>query len=522
MGAAKIMIVEDNTTVATDCQDCLISLGYNVTSIQASGEESILKAETEMPDAVLMDIHLRDKMDGIKAAEQIYSQFQIPVVFLSAYSDRELLQRAKQVGSFGYLIKPFEERELYATLEMALYKASAEKKHKQMENHIRLQQKMESIGTLAGGIAHDFNNLLYVIIGNINLAEENLQNDNLVSENLKEAGNACLRAKKLTKKLITFSKGGKPVKKGTSIDKLVRDVVVDAFKDIDIQPVFSISKDINPIKIDISQIKQVFNNIAINAKEAMNNKGMFKLSVENVDITKNDNHSLAPGKYIKTSFIDNGIGISKHNINKIFDPYFSTKDMGVQKAQGLGLAICHSIITRHHGFITVESEPEKGAVFCVYLPVLAFEETDLQELAKNNIEEVSAEQSVKNKGKILVMDDEEAIRTLMNHIINRLGHDVETSSDGKQAIEIYTKSMESEKPFDAVILDLTNQFGMGGQETMGKLLQIDPDVKGIIITGYCDDPVVKNYRAYGFSGVLTKPVIRDELSRVLNEVISKN
>ncbi|MBU8910116.1 MAG: response regulator [Desulfobacterales bacterium] len=516
------MIVEDNTTVAADCHECLINLGYNVTSIQASGEESILKAQTEMPDAVLMDIHLRDKMDGIKAAEHIYNQFQIPVVFLSAYGDLELLERAKQVGSFGYLIKPFEERELYATLEMALYKAKAEKEHKKMEAQINLLQKMESIGTLAGGLAHDFNNLLYVVLGNINLAEDNLQNANLASENLKEAEKACLQAKELTKKLITFSKGGRPVKEETSIDKLVNSIVIDTLKESGIQPAFSIPYDIKPIKIDIGQIKQVINNIAVNAKEAMNNKGVLKIDFKNVDITKEDNLPLAPGKYIKLSLKDNGTGISKQNINKIFDPYFSTKGMGVEKAQGLGLAICHSIITHHNGLITVESEPEEGAVFLIYLPALTPEETDLQKPAEKPMAEVPAKHPGTNKGKILVMDDEEGIRTLMHQIINRLGYDVETCIDGKEAIETYIKAMESKKPFDAVILDLTNKLGMGGQEAMGKLLEIDPDTKGIIITGYSDDPVVTNYRAYGFSDFITKPATRDKLSRIISEVISRN
>ncbi len=522
MSTAKIMIVEDNTTVAQDCHDCLINLGYKVTSIQASGEESILKAETELPDAVLMDIHLRDEMDGIKAAEQIYNQFQIPVVFLSAYGDRELLEQAKKVGSFGYLIKPFDERELYATLEMALYKAKSEKKHKQMEAQINLLQKMESIGTLAGGLAHDFNNLLYVVLGNINLAEDNLQNGYSAFENLKAAEKSCLQAKELTKKLIIFSKGGGPVKEKISIDKLVRDTVFAAFKESDIQPAFSIPNDIKPIKIDIAQIKQVINNIAVNAKEAMNNKGVLKIDFENVDITKEDNLPLASGKYIKLSFKDNGIGISKQNIYKIFDPYFSTKGMGVEKAQGLGLAICHSIITRHNGLITVESEPDAGATFLMYLPGLTPEEPDLQKPAEKPKAEVPAQHPGTNKGKILVMDDEEAIRTLMHQMINRLGYDVETCIDGKEAIEAYIKAMESKKPFDAVILDLTNKLGMGGQETMGKLLEIDPDTKGIIITGYSDDPVVTNYRAYGFSGFITKPATRDKLSRAISEVISMN
>ncbi|MCP4671459.1 MAG: response regulator [Desulfobacula sp.] len=522
MSTANIMIVEDNTTVAKDCHDCLINLDYNVTSLQVSGEESILKAETEMPDAVLMDIHLRDKMDGIKAAEYIYSQFQIPVVFLSAYGDHELLERAKKVGSFGYLIKPFEEHELYATLEMALYKSKIEKKHKQMEAQINLLKKMESIGTLAGGLAHDFNNLLYVILGNINLAEDNLQNGNLASENLKEAENACLSAKKLTKKLITFSKGGSPVKEKTSIDNLVRNVVIAAFEKSDVHPVFSIPNDINPIEVDINQIKQVVNNITVNAKEAMNNKGVFKVYFENIDITKKDNLALASGKYIKLSFKDNGTGIPKQNINKIFDPYFTTKEMSVQKAQGLGLSICHSIITSHNGLITVKSEPETGTTFIIYLPALISKEPDLQKPAEKPVAETSAKQPDTIKSKILLMDDEKSIRDIMGQTIKRLGYEVETCIEGTKAVEIYTEAMESNKPFDAVILDLTNQFGMGGQEAMVKLLEIDPDAKGIIITGYYNDQVVTNYKAYGFSGFLTKPAVRDELSRVISKVISKN
>ena len=518
MGTANIMIVEDNTTVAQDCQDCLISLGYNVTSVQASGEESILKAETELPDAVLMDIYLRDKMDGIEAAEYIYTQFQIPVVFLSAYSDLELLERAKKVGSFGYLIKPFKEHELRTNLEMALYKAKTEKKRKQMEFHIQLLQKMESIGTLAGGLAHDFNNLLYVILGNINLVEDDFQNGVLAFENLKAAEKACLQAKELTKKLILLSNAGRPVKRRASIDNLVKDIVISVFQKSDIQLEFFIPTDISPIEIDISQIKQVINNIAVNAKEAMNNKGLFKVYCENVNITEENNLTLTPGKYVKLSFKDQGTGISKQNFNKIFDPYFSTKKMGTQKAQGLGLALCHSIITRHNGLITVESEPKKGAVFTIYLPAFTFRESDLKKSIKKQV----VKTSVTGKGKILLMDDEQSIRTFMSKVLIRLGYDVVTCVEGNEAVEIYSKAMETKEPFDTVILDLTNQFGMGGKETMKKLLEINPATKGIVITGYSDDPVIANYRAYGFSGFLTKPATIGELSRVLDEVILEN
>ncbi len=515
MELTKIMIVEDNTTVAEDTRECLINTGYEVTSIQASGEEAIIKVQTELPDAVLMDIHLRDKMDGISTAEQIYNQFKIPIVFLSAYGDQGLLERAKKVGSFGYLIKPFKARELYATLEMALYKSRAEKKHKEMASQIQRLQKMESMGTLAGGLAHDFNNLLSIILGNINLAEYNLQSTNLAFKNLKNAEKACLQTRELTKKLITLSKCDSSIKKKISIDNLLRDVVMEAFKGSDIQTEFFLPNEINPIEIDISQIKQVINIIAVNAKEAMNNKGLFKVYYENVDITKEDNLTLNSGKYVKLSFKDQGVGISKQNLNKIFDPYFSTKEMGSKKAQGLGLAISYSIITNHNGLITVESEQKKGAVFTIYLPAFTSKESDL----KKPLEKQETKSSVKGKGKILIMDDEPMVREFLSDVITMLGYDTKTCIEGKEAVEIYSKAMESKEPFDTVILDLTNQFGMGGQETMKKLIEIDPDAKGIVITGYTNDPIVSNFRAYGFLGVLTKPATQSELSKVISEVI---
>ncbi|MCK5099045.1 MAG: response regulator, partial [Desulfobacteraceae bacterium] len=449
---------------------------------------------------VIMDIYLRDKIDGIEAAEQIYTRFGIPVVLLSAYSDNDLLQRAKLLDSFGYLIKPYEERELYTTLEMAIFKAQTKKECKQIEVQLQKAHKIEALGTLAGGIAHDFNNLLYVILGNISLVENDLQNDGIASKNLKAAEKACLMAKELTNRLITFSKGGAPIKETIPIDNLVIDIVTSAFANSAVKPEFFIPDDLKLVEIDISQIQQVMTNIAVNAEEAMDNQGVVKVYCENVDITEKDFLTLSKGEYVKISFEDHGCGISKQNLDKVFDPYFSTRDMGANKAQGLGLAICHSIITRHNGLITIESESGTGSTFSVYLP--AFSDKVLQ-LPKSK-EKFSTKESIKqpftSAGKILLMDDEESIRMFMTQMLNRLGYGVETCIEGKEAVGIYKKAMESKEPFDLAILDLTNQFGMGGQETMRKLLEIDPDTQGIIITGYSNDPVVANYKAYGFSG----------------------
>ena len=391
---------------------------------------------------------------------------------------------------------------------------------KKLESQVQHAQKMESIGTLAGGIAHDFNNLLYVVMGNISLAQDDLKLEIGTSEILKDAEEACVKAKGLSAQLITFSKGGDPVKKIRSIDDLLKDVVISELNESNIKTKISITDAIRQVNIDEGQIKQVVRNIVVNAKEAMDDNGQLKVSCENIDIPQEGLLTLNQGEYIKISFEDRGCGISRENLEKIFDPYFSKKDMGVDKGQGLGLTISYSIIEKHGGLITVESEPDIGSTFSVYIPAISVNEPDFQKLEKKSATHKPVEQPVTGAGKILLMDDEETIRTFLSKAINRLGYDVETCTEGKETVEIYNKAMESEEPFDVVILDLTNKIGMGGQETMKRLLEIDQNAKGIIITGYFDDPVVANFKAYGFSGVITKPATRDELSRVISEVIS--
>jgi PAS domain S-box-containing protein len=389
---------------------------------------------------------------------------------------------------------------------------------KKLQKEVLKIHKLESIGTLAGGIAHDFNNLLYVVMGNISIARDGLNLELETSESLKEAEQACIKAKELTARLITFSKGGDPVKKMMPINGLLKDMVVSILSESNITPKISITDAIINVNIDEGQIKQVVRNIVVNAKEAMDNNGQLTVSCENVDIAEKGYLTLNQGEYIKISFEDQGCGISKENLEKIFDPYFSTKDMGADKGQGLGLTVSHSIIQKHGGLITVESEPQIGSTFSVYLPAFLVKEPDFQK----SEEKPAAQKPAIGTRKILLMDDEKAIRKFLGKVINRLGYDVETCIEGKEAVEIYTKAMESKEPFDVAILDLTNKIGMGGQATMKRLLEIDPGVKGIIITGYSDDPVVANFRAYGFSGFVIKPTTRDELSKVINEVLSKN
>ncbi len=387
---------------------------------------------------------------------------------------------------------------------------------KKLEEAVLISKKLESLGTLAGGIAHDFNNLLSVILANISLAEDDIKPELGRSEFLKEAEKASIRAKELTSRLITFSRGGKPVKKIVSVVELIKDSVNSTLSGSDTDCKFVIPDDLSSVNIDQGQMGQAFYNVVINALEAMGGKGSIKVYCENVTIRDKDALTLKDGKYVKISIKDLGAGIPEENLPKIFDPYFSTKQMGAEKGMGLGLSICHSIVEKHDGLITVESELGVGTTLFIYLPA---SEKEIEE--PEPVRMVVSERLMTGEGKILVMDDEEMIRNTVSHILSRLGYDGEVSKDGAEAIELYKKAKESGEPFDAVILDLTNQFGMGGKEAIRKLLEIDPDIKAIVSTGHSYDPVVTKFREYGFRGALIKPYSIDELSRALHEIISE-
>ncbi len=394
--------------------------------------------------------------------------------------------------------------------------------YKKMHGDILKSQKLESLGILAGGIAHDFNNLLFVMLGNISLVRDDVESDGETYPFLKAAEDACIKAKELTARLITFSTGGRPVKRMISIGNLIKETTKNSLKGSKIKTEFSVDDAVGQLKIDKEQIRQVIINIVLNAKEAMDGKGKLRISYTETDISADDFSALTPGKYLRVSFEDQGRGIPEENLGKIFDPYFSTKDMGNRKGQGLGLTVCHSIIEKHGGIIGVESLPEAGSKFSIYLPTGAVDvERELPRVEKNTVAEKPSKTSCIGTGKILIMDDEENIRTFISVVLGKEGYITESCAEGKKTIEIYKKAMKSETPFDAVILDLTNKIGMGGRECMRKLLEIDPDARGIIITGYSDDPVITNYMKYGFSAFLIKPARREELIKVINDVLSE-
>jgi signal transduction histidine kinase/CheY-like chemotaxis protein len=405
----------------------------------------------------------------------------------------------------------------------------AEQIKRKLEAQLQQAKKLESVGILAGGIAHDFNNLMSAVVGNISLAKTEIKRGSKAFENLVEAEKASIQTKELTARLIIFSEGGGPVKETASIGDLVKSSVGSSLKGSDLNCKFSIPDDISPVEVDEEQMKQVIHNIITNAREAIAGQGTINVSCENVNIGEKDTLTLKNGKYVKISIKDQGPGIPEEDLAKIFDPYFSTKEMGTQKGMGLGLAISDSIVKKHDGLITVESQLGSGTTFSIYLPAASAEsqaasakrlEVDSQSTIINHSRFQRDLRSAPTIQRVLVMDDEEMVRDVSNALLTHIGYEAEVAVDGVEAIEMYRKAMESEKPFDMVILDLTNKFGMGGAETIVRLLEIDPDVKAIVATGYSNDPIISKFREHGFRGALSKPFTLDQLRTALSEVIA--
>ncbi len=385
-------------------------------------------------------------------------------------------------------------------------------KHK-LEQELFKARKLESLAILAGGLAHDFNNILTAIIGNISLIKLRMQNANCpekLMQLLIKAEQASMRAQGLTQQLLTFSKGGAPIKKAATIKELITSTVEFALRGSKIRYEIDLPDDLWPVEIDEGQISQVVNNLTINAMQAMPKGGNFYVKGENVRIGDQDIVSLAPGRYIKISFRDTGIGITPENLHRIFDPYFTTKKTG----SGLGLASTYSIIKKHGGHILVESKPGQGTTFTFYLP--ASEKHVKRTTEENNIHAIPTVNA-----RVLVMDDETEIRELIKDVLENMGMEVLTCADGKTAIEIYQKEMQSSTPIDLVILDLTVPGELGGKETLNELLKIDPKVKAIVSSGYSNDPIMSEYKKYGFKGVVSKPYQVNELIVTVQNVLGQ-
>jgi len=382
------------------------------------------------------------------------------------------------------------------------------------ETERRKAETLEQLGLLAGGIAHDFNNLLTAIIGNISLASVLLPPNDEMAERLDDAKNASLRARDLAQQLLTFARGGTPIKKTASIGKLIQDTVSFSLRGSHNRSEFEFGVDLSSAEIDAGQISQVIANLVVNADQAMPNGGTLHVSCENFSYSATTTPAvpdLAAGDYVRIRIRDEGVGIPAKYMKRIFDPYFTTKPKG----SGLGLATAYSIIKNHSGLMTVESEVHVGTTFTIYLPAALDQEMPVEAPR-------TFTPAMPGTGRVLVVDDEDAIRDLVEFTLTRLGYKVWQAATALEGVNIYREKFEAGERFDAVILDLTLPGGIGGKEALKKLIEIDPTVNAIVSSGYATDATMSRYQDFGFRGVIAKPYEAAELGKIVHDVIESS
>ncbi len=369
-------------------------------------------------------------------------------------------------------------------------------------------QKLESLGTLAGGLAHDFNNILTGIIGNISIAKRANTDRAAALEALESAEAAAFHARRLANQFLTFSTGGLPVKKTALLGEIIEHCAGFCLRGSNVSCKLRIAPDLAPVDVDIGQMEQVFINLLINAKQAMPGGGEVGISAENIVVEGAGAAPVAPGKYVRVTVSDTGTGIPRRNLQKIFDPYFTTKNQG----NGLGLTIAHSIISKHGGHIQADSDGVKGASFTFYLP--SSDKMPLQDTVKKKVD--------KRKGaRVLIMDDDRIIRVVISKILKAEGMEVLEAFNGAEAVSSYSKALNEGRRFDVILMDLTIAGGECGKETVSRILSVDTDARAIVISGYSNDPVMSDYGKYGFCAMIPKPFEVKQLLETIDVALEK-
>ena len=444
-----------------------------------------------------------EELLGLSAQEIIGNSFHIPVA-AGETRDVEINRKGGETAIAEMRIVETnwgDEKAILATLRDITDR-------KRMEEEVLRVAKLESLGILAGGIAHDFNNLMTGVMGNVSLAKTLVGQETEVYKVLEGIEKASTKTRDLTHQLLTFAKGGAPLKKTACIADLIRESANFVLRGSNTRCDFSIENGLWPLEVDEGQMSQVIHNLIINAEQAMPEGGIIHVLAENTTVHEKSGIPLKAGRYVRITVSDTGVGIPEKYLAKIFDPYFTTKAEG----SGLGLASVYSIIKNHDGYISVTSRVGDRTSFLIYLPA-----SQKEVLPTKKVEG----KPIAGKGRVLVMDDEELIRDVAGRMLHKLGYGVEYARDGAEAIEMYKKARDAGMPFDAILMDLTIPGGMGGREAIQKLLEIDPDVKAIVSSGYSDDSIMSNFKKYGFSAVIAKPYVITGLSKIMHEVITE-
>ena len=546
-----ILLIEDELQLRDNLQILLQCAGYQVTTA-AHGVQGMQQIQEQAFDLVITDL-IMPGMDGFKVMDdlRVHSPETV-VVAITGYVSAESAIKALRKGAYDYLAKPLDVDLVHSVVARALEKVRLQKdlqrslaeiqereeqllkahneleqrveertaalaqanaalleqiaERQRMEEELLKARKIKSVGVLAAGIAHDFNNLLAGILGYVSLAKVVAQTDATMVAYLTEAEQACQRATALTQQLLTFAKGGAPVRYTVSIVELLKECVGFVLRGANVRGDIQIAADLWPVDVDAGQINQVIHNVVLNAMQAMPDGGTVQVRAENVVLAAGVPFTLPEGHYVKITVQDPGCGIPKEVLSNIFDPYFTTKAEG----SGLGLTTAYAIVIKHEGYITIASEVDVGTTVVIYLP--ASQKATVSAPTHPSI-------PLSGSGRILVVDDEEMVRNLLRQLLERLGYTVECVEDGTEAVGAYQRAQAAGQPFAVVILDYAIPGGMGGLETLTRLRVIDPQVTALISSGYANNPVMADWAHYGFSGVVAKPYTIAQLQEALHNVL---
>lgn len=495
----KLLLVEDNPGDARLLQETLNDVEslrfdiYTVDNLAAAIETLGL----EDFDIVLLDLSLPDSK-GLETCMKLRGEYpEIPVIVLTGLDDEELALRALHQGAQDYLVKgKFETTLLLRSMRYGI-------ERKKIERETLRNQKLQSLEALAEGIAHDFNNLLSSILGNLSLARVTLKPSNKIFGNLKLAEDAAFEAKDLTRQFLSLTQGGDPVKRTINIDGLLKEFARSALGESNIMLQFAINEDLWPVDADQAQLGQVINNLMIDASELLVKGGLINISASNLTVGSEESLALTPGgKYVKIDVHCKQLGMNKEPEKGKIDPLSTNNRDG----SGIRLATSHSIIERHGGYLESGPDSGSGKITSIYIP--ANVEAEIKE-------EKKVEKIVSGKGKILIMEDDVLVRDTVIAMINRLGYDVDHAGDAEETLEKYTNSLSNGRAFDAVLIDLTIDGEPQGLEVIEKLKDINSEVVAILSTGYLNNPVINEYKEYGFKELLHKPYDMKELGDAL-------
>lgn len=509
---AKILIVDDLTENLIATKVTLAPLEVEIHTANSGNEALTMMLKHEYA-VVLLDVQM-PYMDGFEAASLMQNNAVtrgVPIIFVTAINkENEHVFRGYEAGAVDYLFKPVNPDILLSKVKVFINLYNTRIECEKMHDELQKARNLESLGLLAGGIAHDFNNILAAIMGNIDLVMLNMGQEETQSRKLlANAEKAVVRAKDLTYQLLTFSKGGDPVKTITSIETIIKESANFVLHGSNVKCNYDFPEDLWPAEVDSGQVGQVIQNIVINAIQAMPNGGLVDLCCRNFE---NERGSLLPmqeGKYVEIKITDNGVGIDQELIDKIFDPYMTTK----QEGNGLGLSITHSIVKKHGGHIQVDSSPGKGTTFLIFLPA---SKSPLKIVKNIEVATITYE----NKGTVMVMDDDEMIRNMSMNILKRTGYDVLLAEDGVRAIDLFKESLDAGKVVDLIIMDLTIPGGMGGKEAVVEIHKMDPKAKVVVSSGYSNDQVMANFGQFGFCASIVKPYQLTELLGLVGRLLA--